>query len=87
MAQTTRPRKRGQDDVRGLLIEVRLNRSLDDWVVEARNEGLTWRAMAARLEQESGLRITHEALRRWYGHRLVPRFVLRDAADDEARAS
>ena len=52
------------------LADIRLGRSLDEFVVQFRANnsarGRGWRAVSDALHAETGLRISHETLRSWY---------------------
>jgi transposase len=48
-----------------LLADRILNGELTDHLIRWRNAGVSTRAMAALLEQEVGVKFTHETIRRW----------------------
>jgi hypothetical protein len=48
------------------LIEHRLGRDLTAYVGSLRAEGLGWRRVATRVTEETGVPVSHEALRSWF---------------------
>jgi len=51
------------------IIEDRLDGTLAEYV--ARNRAsMSWRVMAADLEEQTGVEVSHEILRQWFAHRL-----------------
>jgi hypothetical protein len=49
------------------LAEAKLGRPLDQFVRVRLAEGIGWRRIADELHTASGVRVSHEALRTWYG--------------------
>ncbi|HEY7822749.1 MAG TPA: hypothetical protein VIG24_07955 [Acidimicrobiia bacterium] len=39
--------------------------TLDDWMWKQRSEGASFRAIADRLSQKTGIPVSHEAVRQW----------------------
>lgn len=49
------------------LIEIRLGGSVAAYLLGLRLEGLSWREVADRLYDRTGVTVSHEALRQWCG--------------------
>ena len=75
MGQTSTPLRR--------LIEMSLEGTLEDYVVEARNQDKTWSTIARDLSDRTGCRVSSETLRQWFDGRLI--VVLRP--DEPAQVS
>lgn len=50
-----------------LLIQERLGAPLATYVAERRNQGQSWNAVARALYDDTGIAVTSETLRNWYG--------------------
>lgn len=48
------------------LVEVTLGRDLGQYVRVRQAEGLGWRRIAEELKRDTGLTVSHEALRSWF---------------------
>ena len=48
------------------LIQVRLGRDLAAWVGDRRQDGDSWRAIAAAATSITGIPVSHETLRAWF---------------------
>lgn len=51
------------------LVEARLDGTLVDYVAEKR-ASMSWRAMAADLQERTGVELTHQTLVNWFGDRI-----------------
>lgn len=49
------------------LADLRLGGNLERFVSTRRDKAVSWRTIAAELHDATGLRLSHEALRSWYG--------------------
>lgn len=49
------------------LIQLRLGRDLAAYVGDARAQGRDWRTIAADLTAVTGVRVSHETVRAWFG--------------------
>jgi hypothetical protein len=52
------------------LIDERLHGGLVDYVAEQRNAMKSWRWMAADLHERTGITVSYQTLRAWFGHRI-----------------
>lgn len=52
------------------LVEGRLDGTLPDYVQKALSSSMSWRTMAADLHERTGIKVSHETLRSWFGHRI-----------------
>ena len=48
------------------LLQVRLGADLESYVRISRADGQSWKVIAKRLQRQTGVRVTFEALRHWY---------------------
>lgn len=46
-------------------IEDKLGRSLGDFIAAGRAQGLSWRKLATDVSEQTGIEVSHEALRIW----------------------
>jgi hypothetical protein len=51
------------------LLQLRLGRDLAAYVTEARSDGRAWWVIAADLRSSTGMTVTGESLRTWFGAR------------------
>ena len=49
------------------LLQIRLGRDLSTYIAEARAAGREWRVIADDLTAVTGIKISHESLRQWFG--------------------
>jgi hypothetical protein len=50
-------------------IERHLNESLADYVAKRRADGLGWRTLSEQITEKTGVEVSYEALRAWFGDR------------------
>lgn len=55
-----------QKTATALLIEHKLGRSLTKYVKARQIEGFGWRRIAAEIRKDTGVIVSHEALRSWF---------------------
>lgn len=55
-------------DLRAALTD-KLGRDLGTYVTGLRTAGFSWREIADNLHERTGITVSYEALRGWYGHR------------------
>ena len=60
---------RGQRHYLVPLLEIKLGESLADYVEARRQPRLSWRQLARKLEQETGVSVSHETLRNLFNER------------------
>ena len=53
------------------LVEIKLGRSLEKYVIEARNDRETWRTIADGIAKETGIMVPHQTIRSWFDGVLV----------------
>lgn len=51
------------------LVQTRLGRDLGELIVRALDAGRTWRDIASDVSAASGVKVSHESLRRWHKDR------------------
>lgn len=52
------------------LIEERLGSDLEAFVLDLRQDGVAWTAIAARIERVVGVTVDHQTLTNWFGRSI-----------------
>lgn len=55
--------------IKAQLLQERLGQDLDEWVTAGRQDGRSWRVLAAQVSRLTGHTVTHQSLCNWYGER------------------